>query len=312
MDWLEISVTVEPELAEAVAEVFSRTVQNAVAIEQFAREDAPPGDDWTSEAILEALVHVRAYLPIDGEVAHKRRQIEEGLWHLKQIMNSIPDPIIREIKQVDWENAWKEHYHVLRVGKRIVIKPSWREHKPHPDDVVLDLDPGMAFGTGLHPTTQMCLQAIEQHMPPHANVLDLGTGSGILAIAAAKLGAASVVAMDLDNVAVESARQNLRRNGLQSFINVVQGSLADLQPTNHQAFDFALINILATIIVQLCDAGLAHVIAPNGIAVFAGLIDTQETEVREALTRAALIPINRLQEKDWVSLICRRVMSDTQ
>jgi ribosomal protein L11 methyltransferase len=310
MDWLEISVSVEPEIAEAVAEVFSRTAQNAVAIEQHAREDALSADGWDSNAILEPLVHVRAYLPMDGEVKLKRRQIEEGLWHLKQIMHAIPDPIFREVKQDDWENAWKKDYHVVRVGERIVIKPSWREHHAQPGDVVIELDPGMAFGTGLHPTTRMCLQAIEHHMSQDANVLDLGTGSGILAIAAAKLGGASVLALDMDGVAVEAAQENVQRNGLKSMVHVAQGSLADLQTSKHQAFDFVLINILASIIVQLCDAGLADAIAPQGIAVFAGLIDTQETQVREALARAALVPVNRLQEKDWVCLICRRSMGD--
>lgn len=314
MDWLEISVAVDPEAAEAVAETMSRYVQNRIAIEQPARTDIEPGADWSDDT-LGPIVYVRAYAPIDDKVETRRQQIAEALWHLQQI-SPIPDPTFRKIKQTDWEHAWKEHYHVLRVGKRIVIKPSWRKHIPQPGEVLLELDPGMAFGTGLHPTTRLCLQAIERHMPHGARGIDLGTGSGILAIAAAKLGAGSVRAFDVDSIAVKSARENVARNTVDPIVSIEHGSL-DLIYTKTktprastgvlQTFDFGMINILATVIIQLCTDGLAEIFEPDAIVIFAGLIDTQESSVREAFEDVGFKLIDRLQEKDWVLLMCRYV-----
>jgi ribosomal protein L11 methyltransferase len=174
--------------------------------------------------------------------------------------------------------------------------------------VVLELDPGMAFGTGLHPSTQMCLQAIEKHMSAGSRVLDLGTGSGILAVAAAKLGAGSVLALDVDAVAVEAARENAARNHVDDRIQVEIGSL---DRAASGAFDFALVNILASVIIQVCQAGLAQKISPGGLVAFAGLIDTQEEEVRETLEQVGLNVIDRIQDKDWIGLVCRRESSAT-
>jgi ribosomal protein L11 methyltransferase len=310
MNWLEITLAVDEEAAEAVSEVLSRYAPNGVAIEQRARDLSArsgrgdeAGFDWSPDGPLESTVVVRAYLPVDSEVEAKQRQIAEGLWHLRQIV-PMPEPTLREVQPGDWENAWKEHYHVLRVGPRFVIRPSWREHAPQPGDVVIELDPGMAFGTGLHPTTQMCLQAIERHMPAGARVIDLGTGSGILAIAAARLGAASALALDVDPVAVEAARENARRNRVEHVVRIEAGSLAAAQA--QPAFDFALVNILAKTIVQLCEAGLAEIVRPGGVIVLAGLIESQESEVREALARAGLTVFDRIQDKDWVGLVCWR------
>jgi ribosomal protein L11 methyltransferase len=240
---------------------------------------------------------------------------------LRQIA-PLPEPEFRAVAEEQWANAWKEHYHVTRIGERFVIKPSWREHAARPGDVVIELDPGMAFGTGLHPTTQMCLLALEQHVRPGDRVLDLGTGSGILAIAAAKLGAAACLATDIDAVAVEAARANVAMNGASERVQVEQGSLQQISNFKNQIsiggaqnsalelwnlkFDILLVNILAKIIIELCGQGLGDVVRPAGLAVFAGLIDTQEAAVREALARAGLNVIERRQEKDWVGLVCRK------
>ena len=158
-------------------------------------------------------VIVKTYLPLDGTAGEAQRRLEEGLWHLGQIY-PIPDPVIRELAEEDWAEAWKQQYHLLRVGRRIVIVPAWEAYAPAPGEVVIRLEPGMAFGTGLHPTTRLCLEALEAHLAPGCTVLDVGTGSGVLAIAAAKLGARSVLALDADPVAVSVARENVALNGV--------------------------------------------------------------------------------------------------
>ena len=321
MNWLEIAVNCSPEHAEAVADVLARYAPGGVAIEQNALDLT--GEEWRPDGPLEPVASVRAYLAVEPGLEEKRHQVEEALWHLRQIA-SIPEPQFRTVAEEEWANAWKEHFHVTRIGQRFVIKPSWREYAPQPDDIVIELDPGMAFGTGLHPTTQMCLLALEKHLRPGDHVLDLGTGSGILAIAAAKLGAAACLATDVDPVAVEAARVNVSVNHVEDVVQVEQGSLAQISNIKSQIskdaarnddvrfeiwnlkFDILLVNILAKIIVELCGQGLDDVVRPGGLAVFAGLIDSQEAQVLEALERVGLKVIERTQEKDWVGLVCRK------
>ncbi len=291
----------EAETAEAVSEVMSRYAPNGVAIEQIAR-DIQLGADEGAAAQLEPIVAVRAYLSLEDDVETKRKQIEEGLWHLSRIV-PIPEPTFRVVAESDWANAWKEHYHVVHLGERFVIKPTWREYEARPGEIVMELDPGMAFGTGLHPTTQMCLAAIEKYATPEMRTLDLGTGSGILAIGAALLGVKSIVGIDNDPLAVKVAAENAAMNHVEQQIAVELGSLDEAA---QQTYDLIIVNILARVIIGMCEAGLGGIVRSGGLAIFAGLIDTQEYGVREALQAQGLTVIDRLQEKDWVCLIARR------
>ncbi len=298
----------EAETAEAVSEVMSRYAPNGVAIEQIAR-DIQLGADEGAAAQLEPIAAVRAYLPLEDDVATKRRQIEEALWHLAQIAQ-VPEPTFRIVAESDWANAWKEHYHVVHLGNRFVIKPTWREYAARPGEIVMELDPGMAFGTGLHPTTQMCLAAIEKYARPEMRTLDLGTGSGILAIGAALLGVKSIAGIDNDPLAVKVAATNATLNHVTEQITLEMGSLAEAKTAalrEHPAgFELIIVNILARVIISMCEDGLSSVIRTGGLAIFAGLIDTQEGGVREALQAQGLEVIDRLQEKDWVCLIARK------
>ncbi len=311
MEWLEITVKCSPEQAEAVADVLARYAPGGVAIQQNALD--LKGDEWRPDGPLEPVASVHAYLTVEPGLEDKRQQVEEALWHLRQIA-SLPEPQFRTVAEEEWANAWKEHFHVTRIGEHFVVKPSWREYILQPDDIVIELDPGMAFGTGLHPTTQMCLLTLEKHLRPGDRVLDLGTGSGILAIAAAKLGAAACLATDIDPVAVTAARANATMNGVRHVVQVEQGSLAHISNIKCQisksAFDILLVNILAKIIIELCGEGLGDVVRPGGLAVLAGLIDTQENEVREALARVGLDVIERTREQDWVGLVCQKRPGD--
>ncbi|RME33932.1 MAG: 50S ribosomal protein L11 methyltransferase [Thermoflexia bacterium] len=285
MDWLEVSVETTGEGAEAIAEVLSRFASRGVAIE------AGP------EGLATGLVVVRAYLPVDDELPETRRRLEEALWHLSQIL-PIPEPSFRIVAEEEWAEVWKAHYPVLHLGKHLVIRPSWLSYTPGEGEVVIDLDPGMAFGTGTHPTTQMCLLALEEHVRPGMRVLDLGTGSGILAIAAAKLGAAYVLAVDNDPQAVAIARQNVRRNGVADRVQVVGGSL----PQARGLFDLVVVNILAKVILEMLEQGLAARLKPAGRLILAGFLKSQEEEITRTLGRVGLQVVAQREIDDWITL----------
>lgn len=285
MSWLEVRVTVKSEVAEAVAEVLARFSPRGVAI-QGSPKGIGPGP-----------VTVCAYLPEDAQTPQTRRQIEKAIGHLNQIM-PVPEPEFRTVLEADWSESWKEHMDVLHISRRIVIRPSWLQYLPNAGEIVIDLDPGMAFGTGLHPTTQMCLKTLDEHIRPGMRLLDLGTGSGVLAIAGAKLGAEKVLALDTDPQAVKIARQNAHRNGVAQRVRVQEGSLAQVEGT----FDLVLVNILASVISRMAEEGLADAVAPGGRLVAAGLVADQEEEVLQALRGAGLERVGRRQMEDWVTL----------
>jgi ribosomal protein L11 methyltransferase len=312
-DWLEISVTTDGEAAEAVVELFNRHGYGQAVVEI-------PVDLFEYELdseIQPATVIVKTYLRADGSASTAQRRVEEGLWHLGRIY-PIPAPVTRVVAEKDWAEAWKQQYQLQRVGRRTVIVPAWEGYAPTPGEVVIRLEPGMAFGTGLHPTTRLCLRALEDHCPLDGDVLDLGTGSGVLAIAAAKLGARSVLALDADHAAVSVARENVQMNGVGERVTVRHGTLpgGDAVPVHFLAdgsldlldsgrFDLILVNILAHVIIGLAPA-IAARLAPSGTVIAAGLIDTQELSVTESFEAVELRVVERSQEKDWVSLVARR------
>lgn len=286
MEWLEVSVEVDLETAEAVAEVLSRYAYRGVVV-----EGGPDG--WHTGPVV-----VRGYLPADDDLWSHKKRIEEGLWHLGQI-RPIPDPSFRPIAEQDWAEVWKKRLTVLQIGEHLVIRPSWLDYDPRPQDVVIELDPGMAFGTGLHPTTQLCLSALERLVQPGMDVLDLGTGSGILAIAAAKLGAKRVLALDSDQQAVKVARSNTMDNDVDDCVTVRRGSLSDASG----AYDLVVVNILARVIVEMVESGLSERVRPDGILITAGIIVDQVDEVARAFDRGNLKLVERRQRGDWVSLL---------
>src|SRR5438309_5490603 len=223
MKWLELTVRAHPEAVESVSELMSRYTPGGVAIEE-PFELIDEGQEY--RVLPGEPVQVHAYLPLDGKEEEARQRVAEGLWHLASLgAHFVGDLQARVVNEEDWANAWKDYFHVTHIGKRLVIRPSWRDYTPRDDEVVIELDPGMAFGTGLHPTTRMCLEQVEQRVRPGMRVLDAGTGSGILALAAAKLGAAGVYCIDNSSVAVESATANAAANALSDRMIVVLGVL---------------------------------------------------------------------------------------
>lgn len=290
--WLEVSVPVVPEAAEAVAEVLSRYAPEGVAI------DAGTGDQ------PEAWVTVKAYLAFDDEIAVRRRKVEEGLGHLSHIWPVIPEPDFQVIEDEDWTRGWKQTIPVLHLGARLVIKPTWRDYTPQAGETVLELDPGIAFGTGLHPTTRLCIAILEETLDERGplSLLDLGTGTGILALAAAKLGAAPIFAVDTDPHAVTAAHRNARANGVANQIEIRHGSLAGVAG----AYDLVLANILTPVIIAMAEAGLADRLKPGGLLVASGVLVEQANDVAKALQAAGLSVTEVRQDEAWVAVVARR------
>jgi ribosomal protein L11 methyltransferase len=305
VDWIEIKMSVDGEAAEAVAELLQRFGHQGVSIEQ---EGIMP-DAWDDgEVPPPQRLTVRAYLPDDHRAAEARQQLETALGHMN-MMYPMPTPIYTVVKEADWAEAWKAHYHPVRIGRRLLIRPQWIEVTPRPDDVVLALDPGMAFGTGTHPTTQLCLEALEARVEPGIRLLDLGCGSGILAIAGVKLGAVHALALDNDPLAVEATLVNAQQNDVADKITVEEGSLENLRGSARR-FDMIVVNILARVIIEMCDQGLGQIVRPGGLAIFSGIIEEQAADVESALQRTGLEPFDRHQQGDWVAIVARRPHTD--
>ena len=285
MIWQELSTRVPWEYVEPISYLFSRY-----------------GHGLSMENIGDNLVLLRTYLPNTS----KRRlaRIEVGV-NLVRTLYPGGELVINQLKEADWENAWKAHFTLLKVGKRLVIKPSWIPYEPEASEVVIELDPGMAFGTGYHPTTKMCLEALEDLMQPGMEVLDLGTGSGILAIAAARLGAASILALDIDPTAVKAARSNFRASGTGiKRLRLVRGSLPHPLAQDGR-FDLAMANISAKIIQDRAPY-LHQVLKPGGILIASGIINKQRQELTGTLTAAGLAPVTTYEAEDWVALLLSR------
>lgn len=299
--WIEVTMRVDGESAEAVAEVLQRYGHQGVAIEQ----DGIAPDIWDEgEVPPPQTLTLRAYLRDDPHLETAKTQLETALGYMT-LMYPMPKPQYRRLKESDWEHAWKVHYHPLRVGRHLLIRPLWIDVELAADDIEIALDPGMAFGTGAHPTTQLCLEALEDRVQPTQDVLDLGTGSGILAIAAAKLGARKVLALDTDAIAIEAARENAAANGVADKITAEHGSLAAIKTSAHR-FDLVVVNILARVILKMTENQLGETVRPGGIAIFSGIIETQAAELEAALRQTGLQPCARRQRGDWVLIEAKR------
>lgn len=299
--WIEVSLQVDGESAEAVAEILERFGHQGVSLEQ----DGIPPDTWDEGQVPPPQsLTLRAYFPADDQLEATRAQLETALGHMR-LMYPMPTPVYRTVEADDWAEAWKAHYEPLRVGERLMIRPRWIDMPLAPDDIEIALDPGMAFGTGSHPTTQLCLQALEDLLQPAQSVLDLGSGSGILSIAAAKLGARQVVALDTDSIAVDATRENARANDVGHKVLAERGS-HDCLLSSARRFDLVVVNILARIIVEMAKERLGEIVRPGGLAIFSGIIDTQVDEVEDALRKTGLQPYARRQMGDWVLIEAKR------
>lgn len=297
MDYLELTVTVRPEAVEAATELLRRCVPAGVSIE-------PPFEAIDEEGgvafVPDAPVRLRAWLPLGDDGS--RPALADLRRELRDLGDALVRPLrARTVRDAAWADAWKRYFPVLRVGRRLVLRPSWRRYRPRANDVVIELDPGQAFGTGQHITTRLCLEALEERLRPDSDVLDVGAGSGVLSIAAARLGAARVDAVDVDPIAVQVAEENVARNDVGGIVRVAEGSLGEAWPFRKPAagrYDVVLANLSARIVQELARPLLAS-LRPDGVAIVSGIIDEREAGCRAALAAAGGRVVETRAEENW-------------
>ena len=316
--WLELSLMASVEAADAISEVFRANDVTGVAVETLVT----PGDD-EGIAHRQDTVRVVAYIPLDADAAVRERRIREGLWHLSAFdLAPMTGPTSKIVEEEDWASAWKQHFHPIRIGRRFVVKPSWHNYAKAQRDLVIELDPGMAFGTGLHPTTRMMLEALEDALswspgehgapegrpesldPPETpgvreasnlTVFDIGTGSGILSIGAALLGAASITAVDVDAIACRVAGENAAMNGVAGRINISQGSIERGIGT----YDVVLANIVSSVLTDIAPA-FKPLLNQTSRVFISGVIEQHVAGVNDAFERAGLEVVKVARTGDWL------------
>lgn len=306
MDWMEVSIHTNTLGADLVSAFLQRFGVKGTQI--IDRADVPdpaqPSGYWEliDQDLIDRMpqdVIVKAWFEEDTDLLPLREALE-SLPALAGFSLGTLALEVSRVQEKDWAEYWKRFYKPLRLGKRLVVRPSWEAYERLPDDLVIDLDPGMAFGTGTHETTALCVELIEKHYQG-GKVLDLGTGSGILAIAAARLGANEVLAIDIDPLAVRTAQENVDNNKLSAAVSVRRG---DLLQGISGVFDFAVANILADVIIMLCGP-LRQRLKPGAVFVCSGIIRQREEDVRAALEAAGYAPLDRLDRGEWVALAVR-------
>lgn len=306
MKWAEISIKTTHEATEVIAEIFHEVGATGVVIEDPELVNAYRNSgawDYTDipEAMNTEVVTVKAYLPADETLDDKLRIFEQKVDTLagNDIDKGSGDISCSEIQDEDWATSWKKFFHPVKIGDLIVIKPSWEEYNASPVDIIIELDPGMAFGTGTHPTTAMCVRQLEEIITGGMEVFDVGTGSGVLAITAAKLGATKVRAVDFDPTAVRIAKENVKINDVSDLVQVAESDL--LKGIEGQA-DVIIANIIADIIIRLLD-DIPHKLKKGGTLLASGIIADRLADVTEAVIDHGLTVDKVVEEGGWAAMV---------
>lgn len=312
--WLEISLTVDSETAEAVAEVLGRFSPAGVVIEPV--ESVSNADFSTTVRAPVPMqnenLQLRSFLKVDGKLRYTIDKLERALWPLQMIArkSGLTPPTLqyKPLADVNWMEQWRSRYRPLRVGRRLLILPAWLQPELTSNDVPVLIDPGQAFGTGTHPTTQMCLAAIEDYLQPGDTILDLGCGSGILSIAALKLGANRAYGFDTDANTIREAYNNARANSVTDRLLLAQGSVAAVR--RRANYSLVVVNILSSVIIRFLEEGLTETIAHGGIMILSGMLSEQVPEVLAAIQATDTVLLARKiardgdsQDSKWVTLI---------
>ena len=296
MKWIELTVDVPPEYAEPMSEIFHRYGHGGVAIEQEAgynpdEGESPPVPDF---------VTIKTYLPVDNTTERRRNQIDIGVRLVAHLATISP---LKEkyVEEEDWQNAWKEHFHPLRIGRHLVICPTWRTVETTESDILIHLDPGMAFGTGHHPTTRTCMEILERDTEPGDRILDVGCGSGILSVVAVKVGATSALGLEIDPVAARAGEENVRINGIEDKVQIVQGTLPS-PLAEARSFDIVAANISAKVVTDLAQH-LIDSVAIGGKLIAGGIIEPHVEDVTKALNAVGASIDETFIDGDWVTLL---------
>jgi len=310
LNWCEISVKTDKVAADAVSGILIQCGAGGVEIEdpdlvkQMIMDNVWDAYAFTEEFLKRDFMVVKAYLPCDKYLDERVRDFHELLHNLDEVIQpgSIKEVSFANVREEDWANSWKAYYKPVRISEHIVIKPTWEDYDSSPGELVVELDPGMAFGTGTHPTTVMCVRLLEKLIKGGETVFDIGTGSGILAITAAKLGARVVKAVDIDEIAIKAAVENVVVNGVADVVEVMPGNLLDR--VQGQA-DIVVSNIVADVIINVTPDAVKAV-RKGGQFVASGIIDTRKDDVLAVMQKNGLVIKEVCQERDWVSLIAAR------
>lgn len=311
MKWSEISIHTTNEAVEPISNILHEAGASGVVIEdplelvkerkdQFGEIYQLDPQDYPEEGVM-----VKAYLPVNSFLGETVDEIKEAinnliLFNIDIGTNKVS---ISEVNEEEWATAWKKYYNPVKISERFTIVPTWEHYTPvSSDELIIELDPGMAFGTGTHPTTVMCIQALERTVKQGDKVVDVGTGSGVLSIAAAMLGAEKVKALDLDEVAVNSAKLNIKLNKVQNIVEVAKNNLLD---GVEQGADVVVANILAEVILRFTD-DVAAVVKEGGYFIASGIIQQKKQEVRDAIKAAGFEIEETIQMEDWVAIVAKR------
>ncbi len=300
--WLEASIVCSGELAEAVAEVFSRFSPDGVVMNSVTRYDA-----LGHEEIPTGDMQVVAYFPQDEQSEAIRRQLEEAIWHMSQIapLGSIEYKLVLD---QNWMEAWKVNYKPLKIGRNLIVLPAWVDPALAEGRIPIIISPDMAFGTGTHPSTQLCMLALEKYGVKEIDVIDIGTGSGILSIEAAKLGANRILGVDNDPEAIPSAISNSVLNGVADRIIFEVGTHSDVL-NRHDGLNQAprvIANILSPILVKMLSTGLGDLVSPSGLLFLGGILDHQAQALADLARSLGLTLRETLQQEDWVVLVLHK------
>lgn len=298
-NWLEVKFKCDHELAEALAEVLGRFAVNGVVIETVTRYNPPTKENLPTSELM-----VSGYLAVNDQLETQQHRLEEALWHLGQIM-PVPEPKYNLVYDQNWMDAWKQHYQPMAIGEKIRIMPAWITPTADDPRIAVRINPAMAFGTGAHPTTQLSLVLLEQHIQPGNVMFDIGCGSGILSIAALKLGAAHVLAVDIDSQAIKSTLENAGLNDISpGVLETGMGSVEEVLTGRftRRSAPLVMVNILAPVIIRLFDQGLGDLVCKGGKLLLSGILDQQEPDVVAASKKAGFETVERLSDADWISL----------
>lgn len=311
MKWSELSIHTTNEAIESISNILHEAGASGVVIEDSEdltkdREDvfgeiySLDPEDFPTEGVI-----LKAYLPVNSFLGEAVEGIKLAINNLAEFNINVGRNVvtISEVNEEDWATSWKKYYHPVKISKRFTIVPTWETYHPvSSDELIIELDPGMAFGTGTHPTTVMSLQALEKHVERNHTVIDVGTGSGVLAIGAALLEAASVRALDLDEIAVKAAGLNVKLNKVQGRVDVFHGNL--LEAIDNPA-DVVVANILAEIIMSFTDDAF-QAVKPGGIYITSGIIAQKKNDVKQALETSGFVIEDIMMMEDWVTIISKK------